>query len=74
MTSRQATNLRPAPSRAAPTPGPARALAPSTGDPAIDAALAALDAVAGEPLAQHIVAGERVHQVLQARLSDLGGA
>lgn len=48
--------------------------APPTGDPAIDAALRELDVATGEPLAQHIVAGERVHQVLQGRLSNLGGA
>lgn len=45
---------------------------PSTGDGDIDAALAQLDDVEGAPLAEHIAAAERVHQQLQARLSDLG--
>lgn len=48
--------------------------APSTGDAAIDAALAELDAVTDQPLARHIEAGERVQEVLRGRLADLGGA
>ena len=44
-----------------------------TGDHQIDAALARLDRVSEEPLAVHIEAAEQAHEVLQGRLSDLGG-
>jgi len=43
-----------------------------TGDPAVDEALGQLDAVTDEPLDTQIEVGERVHQVLQGRLVDLG--
>ncbi|HET7305843.1 MAG TPA: hypothetical protein VFJ12_14980 [Segeticoccus sp.] len=61
-----------APAEDEPQPGPEAAERPSTGDADIDAALARLDQVEGAPLAEHIAAAERVHQQLQARLSDLG--
>lgn len=44
-----------------------------TGDVLIDAALRALDEAPPEDLDAQIEAGRRVHQTLQARLSDLGG-
>ena len=53
--------------------GPART-PPTCGDAAIDAVLVELDAATDQPLARHIEAGERVHEVLRGRLSDLGGA
>ena len=43
-----------------------------TGDPAVDEVLGQLDAVTDEPLDTQIEVGERVHQVLQGRLVDLG--
>lgn len=49
--------------------------APHTGDPVIDAALAALeDSAHSGDLDRQIGAGERVHRDLQERLDDLGGA
>jgi len=44
-----------------------------TGDVLIDAALRGLDEAPPEDLDAQIEAGRRVHQTLQARLSDLGG-
>jgi len=44
----------------------------STGDEAVDEALGLLDTVADEPLDIQIEVGERVHEVLRARLADLG--
>lgn len=44
-----------------------------TGDVLIDAALRGLDEAPSEDLDAQIEAGRRVHQTLQARLSDLGG-
>ena len=44
-----------------------------TGDVLIDAALRGLDDAPPEDLDAQIEAGRRVHQTLQARLSDLGG-
>lgn len=43
-----------------------------TGDPAVDEVLGQLDLVSEEPLDAQIEASERVHRVLQGRLSDLG--
>ena len=45
---------------------------PVTGDDAVDAVLEELDAVTDEPLDRQIEVGERVHRVLQGRLTDLG--
>ena len=45
---------------------------PVTGDDAVDAVLEQFDAVADEPLDTQIEVGERVHRVLQGRLTDLG--
>lgn len=47
--------------------------APATGDPAIDAALAALSAVTAEDLDAAIGAAERVQRTLAERLSGLPG-
>ena len=44
-----------------------------TGDVLFDAALRGLDEAPPEDLDAQIEAGRRVHQTLQARLSDLGG-
>jgi len=44
-----------------------------TGDVLIDASLRGLDEAPPEDLDAQIEAGRRVHQTLQARLSDLGG-
>jgi hypothetical protein len=44
-----------------------------TGDPVIDAALRDLEQAPGQDLDAQIGAGQRLHQVLQGRLSDLGG-
>ena len=44
-----------------------------TGDVLIDTALRGLDEAPPEDLDAQIEAGRRVHQTLQARLSDLGG-
>ncbi|HEX5525407.1 MAG TPA: hypothetical protein VFX53_18325 [Pedococcus sp.] len=44
-----------------------------TGDVLIDAALRGLAEAPPEDLDAQIEAGRRVHQTLQARLSDLGG-
>ena len=49
-------------------------LAPVTGDPAIDDAMARLARAQGGSAADRIDAGERAHRMLQERLSDLGGA
>ena len=46
---------------------------PLTGDPVVDAATARLAAADPEDLDAQIEAGERVHQALRSRLSDLGG-
>jgi hypothetical protein len=43
-----------------------------TGDQAVDDALAQLDQVSQEPLDIQIEVSERVHRVLQSRLTDLG--
>jgi DNA polymerase-3 subunit gamma/tau len=45
-----------------------------TGDPAIDASLKDLADAPADDLDAQIAAGQRVHQTLQGRLSDLGGA
>lgn len=45
-----------------------------TGDPAIDAALKDLADAPADDLDAQVAAGQRVHQTLQSRLSDLGGA
>jgi hypothetical protein len=50
-----------------------RVLPPETGDADIDTALVELAAVLDDPVERHIEVGERVHQVLQGRLGDLGG-
>lgn len=78
----------PRPAPPVPTPGlprpPASPAAPpaqvgetgeagETGDVLIDAALRGLDEAPPEDLDAQIEAGRRVHQTLQARLSDLGG-
>ncbi len=47
--------------------------APRTGDPAIDAALAALEHSAAGSLDEQVAAGEAVHRSLQGRLADVGG-
>ncbi|MEO7449051.1 MAG: hypothetical protein ABI336_12335 [Humibacillus sp.] len=52
------------PAREVPTP-------PTTGDAVVDAATVDLAAAEAGSLAERIDAGERVHQVLQERLSDL---
>ena len=44
-----------------------------TGDALIDAALRNLEDAPADDLDAQIAAGQRVHQTLQARLSDLGG-
>lgn len=44
-----------------------------TGDIVIDAALQDLQNASPDDLDAQIEAGQRVHQTLQARLSDLGG-
>lgn len=46
---------------------------PVTGDPVVDAATAQLAAADSNDLDAQIEAGERVHQALRSRLSDLGG-
>jgi hypothetical protein len=46
---------------------------PVTGDPVVDAATAQLAAADPADLDAQIEAGERVHQALRSRLSDLGG-
>ena len=66
-----------APAAPRPAPPPAQTAQASeggeTGDVLIDAALRALDEAPPEDLDAQIEAGRRVHQTLQARLSDLGG-
>jgi len=61
---------------AAPQPGlqPGPPADGQTGDPAIDAALKDLADAPADDLDAQIAAGQRVHQTLQSRLSDLGGA
>src|SRR6476661_929089 len=77
----------PTPGLPRPAAGPAAAAAQSaqtgesaqsgesgeTGDVLIDASLRGLDEAPPEDLDAQIEAGRRVHQTLQARLSDLGG-
>ncbi len=46
---------------------------PMTGDSSVDEALAQLAAADPDDLDAQIEAGERVHQTLRSRLSDLGG-
>ena len=66
-----------APAAPRPAPPPAQTAQASeggeTGDVLIDAALRGLDEAPPEDLDAQIEAGRRVHQTLQARLSDLGG-
>lgn len=84
----EAAPAAPRPAPPVPTPGlprpPASPAAPpaqvgetgetgETGDVLIDAALRGLDEAPPEDLDAQIEAGRRVHQTLQARLSDLGG-
>lgn len=84
----EAAPAAPRPTPPVPTPGPPRppaslAAPPAqvggtgeageTGDVLIDAALRGLDEAPPEDLDAQIEAGRRVHQTLQARLSDLGG-
>ena len=74
----------PTPGLPRPAAGPAAAAAQAgesaqtgesgeTGDVLIDASLRGLDEAPPEDLDAQIEAGRRVHQTLQARLSDLGG-
>ncbi len=58
----------PQPSAAAPPPDPSQADAPRTGDPAVDEALASLDAVNPDDLDSLIEAAGQVLAILQARL------
>jgi DNA polymerase-3 subunit gamma/tau len=44
-----------------------------TGDAVIDAALQSLQEAPADDLDAQVAAGQRVHQTLQARLSDAGG-
>jgi hypothetical protein len=44
---------------------------PATGDPAVDAVVAALAAVVAEPLEGRLGVLERVHRTLQERLADV---
>lgn len=44
----------------------------TTGDPVVDEVLQQFDRVTGAPLDTHIEVGERVHQSLHGRLSDIG--
>jgi hypothetical protein len=44
---------------------------PATGDPSVDAALAALEGVLEEPLETRLAVLERVHRTLQDRLADV---
>lgn len=84
----EAAPAAPRPAPPVPTPGlprpPASPAAPpaqvgetgetgETGDVLIDAALRGLDEAPPKDLDAQIEAGRRVHQTLQARLSDLGG-
>ena len=66
-----------APAAPRPAPPPAQTAQAGeggeTGDVLIDAALRGLDEAPPEDLDAQIEAGRRVHQTLQARLSDLGG-
>ena len=66
-----------APAAPRPAPPPAQTAQASeggeTGDVLIDAALRGLDEAPPEDLDAQIEAGRRVHQTLQARMSDLGG-
>lgn len=57
-----------------PAPGAVRqrAVRQPTGDRAVDEVLGQLDQVSDKPLDAQIEVGERVHQVLQGRLADLG--
>ena len=52
---------------------PVRGDVPVTGDPVVDAATDQLAAAHTDDLEAQIEAGERVHQALRSRLSDLGG-
>ena len=58
---------------AAPTPAAEGLSDAATGDIVIDAALLDLRDAPADDLDAQIEAGRRVHQTLQARLSDLGG-
>ena len=73
----QDQHVEAAPAAPRPAPPPAQTAQASeggeTGDVLIDAALRGLDEAPPEDLDAQIEAGRRVHQTLQARLSDLGG-
>ncbi|MGN8246336.1 hypothetical protein ACTHAM_003476 [Cellulomonas soli] len=46
---------------------------PSTGDAAVDEAVATLDRLDGRPLREHVAAFDAVHGALQDRLADAEG-
>ncbi|HEY7717170.1 MAG TPA: hypothetical protein VH915_00300 [Pedococcus sp.] len=56
-----------------PAPQNADAVTSVTGDAVIDAALQSLQEAPADDLDAQVAAGQRVHQTLQARLSDAGG-
>jgi hypothetical protein len=43
-----------------------------TGDPAVDAALGALESLAGRPLAEHVAVIDAVQSALADRLAETG--
>lgn len=50
-----------------------RASAPSTGDPAVDAALSELQDLDGRPLGEHVAAVDAVQAALAERLAESAG-
>jgi hypothetical protein len=44
-----------------------------TGDPAVDAALVALETLAGRPLAEHVAVVDSVQSALAERLAETDG-
>lgn len=62
-----ADSAPPAPPRVHPAP-------PLTGDTALDEAMTALARAQTEPFGERVTSGEQFHQLLQARLDDLGRA
>jgi hypothetical protein len=56
------------------TAEPAESVAPTTGEPRVDAALERLQDVGAAPVDEHVVIYDDVHRRLQDALADLDGS
>jgi hypothetical protein len=67
-----AAQSAPATEEPAAAPPPLSTAPPTTGHPAVDEVLRSLDALAGQPVDEHVAAFEEAHASLRRALSDAG--